>query len=145
MTSIWSNNTLLVANSNKKYSSILHHGAPDTDLADSRLFESPELNWSFNKLFRNEAPHFLRFYMKTWTRKNLDAEILKTSNLSNKIICRPPQFRETIPSSNSRSQKSSLTYECFSSHYAAITNCIFRRWKVMNTSLKIDYRVKKNF
>ena len=36
--------------------------------------------------------------MKTaMKKKKCVAEILKTTNLSNKIICRPPQSRETIP------------------------------------------------
>ena len=37
--------------------------------------------------------------MKTATKfkKKHDAEIIKTSNLSLKIICRPPQSCETIP------------------------------------------------
>ena len=34
---------------------------------------------------------------KTKTNKKLYAEILKTSCLCNKIICRPSQSRETIP------------------------------------------------
>ena len=29
--------------------------------------------------------------------KEHDGETLKTSNVSNKIICRPPQYREIIP------------------------------------------------
>ena len=43
--------------------------------------------------------HFLKFYMKTTTKmkKKLDAEIIKTCNLSNESICRPPQSRETVP------------------------------------------------
>ena len=36
--------------------------------------------------------------MKTPTNiKKVDIEVLKISNLSNKIVCRPPQSRETIP------------------------------------------------
>ena len=30
-------------------------------------------------------------------KKYLDAEIIKTTNLCYKIVCRPPQSRETIP------------------------------------------------
>ena len=68
----------------------------------ARLFESPELYWSFYKLCWNEAPlrrPFLKIlYENADTNKNNhDAEILKTSNLSNKIVCRPPHSRETIP------------------------------------------------
>ena len=32
-----------------------------------------------------------------WIQKKVDVEILKTSNPSNKIICRHPQCRETVP------------------------------------------------
>ena len=52
----------------------------------------------------NEAPlwqpflNSLRVYENADENKNkLDAETLKTSNLPNKIICRQPQSRETIP------------------------------------------------
>ena len=68
----------------------------------ARLFESPELYWSFYKLCWNEAPlrrPFLKILYENADKykKELDADTLKTSNLSNKIICRPPQSRETIP------------------------------------------------
>ena len=68
----------------------------------ARLFESPELYWSFHKLCSYEAPlrrPFLKILYENADKckKELDAETLKTSKLSNKIICRPPQSRETIP------------------------------------------------
>ena len=71
----------------------------------ARLFESPELYWSFDELCWNEAPlrrPFLKIlYENTDKNKNKpDAEITKTYKLSNKIICKPPQSRETIPLTN---------------------------------------------
>ena len=68
----------------------------------ARLFESPELYWSFDELHRNEAPlrrPFLKIlYENTDINRNKpDAETFKTSNLSNKMVSRPPQSRETIP------------------------------------------------
>ena len=71
----------------------------------ARLFESPELYWSFDELCWNEAPlrrPFLKIlYENTDKNKNKpDVEITKTYTLSNKIICKPPQSHETIPLKN---------------------------------------------
>ena len=69
----------------------------------TRLLESPELYryWSLDELYWNEAPlgrTFLKILFENAdeNKKYLVAETLKTSNLSNKIVCRPPQSRETI-------------------------------------------------
>ena len=43
--------------------------------------------------------------------KKLDAEIIKTYDLCNKIICRPPQSRETIPLRNTNLKYMFLNYE----------------------------------
>ena len=68
----------------------------------ARLLESPDLYWSFDELCWNEAPlrrPFLKLLYENGNenKKKRDAEILKTSNLPNKIISSPPQSRETIP------------------------------------------------
>ena len=48
----------------------------------------------------NGTPSYgIKFYLKKQTKikSKRDAETLKTSNQSHKIICRPTQSRETIP------------------------------------------------
>ena len=88
----------------------------------ARLFESPELYWSFDELCYNEAPlrrPFLKIlYENTDKNKNKsDAEITKTFKLSNKIICKPPQSLETIPLINGAIDKTGFAdYMANSSH-----------------------------
>ena len=68
----------------------------------ARLFKSPELYWSFDKLCWNEAPFRwpllkILYEIDDKNKQKHSAEILKTSHLCNQIICRPSQSRETIP------------------------------------------------
>ena len=74
----------------------------------ARLLESPDLYWSFDELCWNEAPlrrPFLKLLYENGNenKKKRDVEILKTSNLPNKIISSPPQSHETIPLKGLRS------------------------------------------